>query len=59
MVTAHVSSRDRSRPVLRIQQRDQLENNHREDWTTDTARRNGLLYSVRPFGADSLKKRAM
>jgi hypothetical protein len=34
--TAHTSSRNRSRQtVLRREQREQLENNHREDWTTD------------------------
>jgi hypothetical protein len=45
--------------VLRREQQEQLENNRREDWTTDTSRRDGLLYSVRPFGTNSLKEGAM
>jgi hypothetical protein len=40
-------------------QREQLENNHRADLTTDTSRRNGFLYSVMPFGTNSLKEEAM
>jgi phenylalanine-4-hydroxylase len=71
------SSRNRSRrPVLRREQREELEinyredwttdeqhepleNNHHEDWITDTSRRNGLLYSVRQFGTNSLKEGAV
>jgi hypothetical protein len=45
--------------VLKREQWEQLEINHREDWTTDTSRRNGLLYSVRPFGTNSIKEGAM
>jgi hypothetical protein len=72
--TAHTSSRNRSgQTVLRREQWEQLKINHyqdwttdeqleinrREDWTTDTSRRNGLFYSIRPFGTNSLKKGAM
>jgi hypothetical protein len=72
--TARTSSRNRSgRTVLRREQREQLEINHHQDWTTDEhleinrredcttdkSRRNGLLYSVRPFGTNSLKEGSM
>jgi hypothetical protein len=36
---SHTSSRNRSRrPVVRREQREQLEINYREDWTTDEQR---------------------
>jgi hypothetical protein len=42
-----------------MEQWEQLENNHHKDWTTDTSRRNGLLYSVRPFRMNSIKEGAI
>jgi hypothetical protein len=41
------------------EQQEQLEIKRREDWTTDTSTRNGLLYSLRLFGTNSLKQGAM
>jgi hypothetical protein len=41
------------------EQQEQLEINRHENWTADTSRKNGLLYSVRPFGTNSLKEVAV
>jgi hypothetical protein len=41
------------------EQQEQLEIHHHEDSTTHMSRTNGLLYSIRPFGTNSLKEGAV